>query len=145
MQILSRLSVAFTLAASTLVARPATAEAWPAIFDPLELRTLYLNLDPEDWDTVRHDLTFDIEVPAYFHAQGEDRLLVSVRRKSAFALPSEEDPQKVSLKIDINEFVKQKWHDLNKVSLENGDDQDVVREGLAWHMHRLAWEAGMYP
>ena len=36
---------------------------------------------------------------------GETTILVSVRRKSSRALPSEADPIKVGLKIDINEFV----------------------------------------
>ncbi len=40
--------------------------------------------------------------------------------------------------MDINEYVDgQTWHDLKKLSLENGDDQDVVTEGLSWYVHRL--------
>ena len=115
------------------------AQDWPAVFDPLQLMTLNLQMEPADWETIRHDLTYDIEVQALLWADGEVPILVSARRKSCFALPSDSDPQKVSLKIDINEYVDgQKWHKLNKLSLENGDDVDVVAEGLAWQLHRLA-------
>jgi len=115
---------------------------WPEIFEPNQLLTLNIQtVNPSDWDIIRYDMTFDIEVPALFWADGEEtnKLYVSVRRKSGDALPSETDPCKVSLKIDINEYVSsQKWHDLNKLSLENGDDVDVVSEGLACNLHRMA-------
>jgi CotH kinase protein len=78
-------------------------------------------------------------VPARFWADGEVPILVSVRRKSSRALPSESNPVKVGLKVDINELVGgQKWRGLTKVSLENGADSGVVEEGLAWNLHRLA-------
>ncbi len=32
----------------------------------------------------------------------------------------------------------QGWHGLRKLSLENGNDQDVVSEGLAWEIERAA-------
>jgi len=115
---------------------------WPGIFEPNQLLTLNIQtVNPDDWDVIRYDMTFDIEVPALFWADGEEanKLYVSVRRKSGDALPSETDPYKVSLKIDINEYRSgQKWHSLNKLSLENGDDQDVVAEGLACNLHRMA-------
>ena len=40
-----------------------------------------------------------------------------------------------------------KWHGVKKLSLENGDDVDVVSEGLAWFIHSLASEPeqGVYP
>jgi hypothetical protein len=124
---------------------------WPDVFDPLALHRLYLEMDPDDWLVIQNDQTFELEMPALFWADGEDPLLVAVRRKSASALT--EDPRfiKVSLKIDINEYVVgQTWHGLHKLSLENGDDQDVVAEGLAWYCHRLAsgplgygYEAGL--
>jgi hypothetical protein len=109
---------------------------------------LNLQLTTSDWDRIRKDTTFEIEVPATFWADQEAGILVSVRRKRGKAIPSESNPQKVPLKIDINEFVDQKWRDLIKVSLENGGgsagspykpgDFDVVKEGLAWMVHRLA-------
>ena len=125
-----------------LYTNSAQAQGWPDVFDTNQLLTLNIELlNPADWDTIRYDLTFNIEVPALFWADGEEanKLYVSVRRKSGDALPSETDPCKVSLKIDINEYVSgQKWHSLNKLSLENGDDQDIVAEGLACNLHRMA-------
>jgi hypothetical protein len=101
--------------------------------------TLNLEMEPGDWNTVKSDTTYDIEVPAQFWADGETApILVSVRRKSADALGD-----KVSLKIDINEYVDQTWSGLKKLSLENGDDVDVVAEGYAWYLNRVAAEASV--
>ncbi len=112
---------------------------WPAVFDPAELLTLNLDMDPDDWATVQTDETLDIELPAWFWADGEDPILISVRRKSGDPLTEAPGFIKVSLKLDINEYViGQSWHGLKKLSLENGDDQDVVSEGLAWQIERLA-------
>jgi spore coat protein CotH len=75
-----------------------------------------------------------------FWADGDpdelEPILVSVRRKSADALGD-----KVSLKIDINEYVDQKWNGIKKLSVENGDDVDVVAEGYAWYLNRVAGES----
>ena len=123
-----------------VTAAPATfAQAWPDVFNPFQILTLNLQLSVQDWDTIRHDTTNEIEVPAMFWADGESPILVSVRRKSSRALPSEANPIKVGLKIDVNELVDgQKWRDLTKLSLENGADSGVVQEGFAWNLHRMA-------
>jgi hypothetical protein len=90
------------LAMIFLTATPgANAQAWPDVFNPFQILTLNLELAEQDWDTIRHDTTNEIEVPALFWADGEPSILVSVRRKSSRALPSEADPIKVGLKIDI--------------------------------------------
>jgi hypothetical protein len=117
---------------------------WPEVFDPFVLRTLNLTIDGGDWNTIRHDTTNDIEVPAWFWADDESAIIVSVRRKSSRALPSEGNPIKVSLKIDINEFEKQEWHGLVKLSLENGGDLPALEEGTAWNLHQLASIDGFY-
>ncbi|HEX6125685.1 MAG TPA: CotH kinase family protein [Pyrinomonadaceae bacterium] len=129
-----------------LTSPTAYAQTWPDVFNPFQLLTLNLELAPADWDTIRRDTTNEIEVPARFWADGEPTsILVSVRRKSSRALPSEADPRKVGLKIDINEFVDgQKWRDLTKLSLENGTDSGVVEEGFAWNLHRLAAPSNGY-
>lgn len=112
---------------------------WPDVFNPLQLRTLHLEMEPSDWQTVQNDESLSIEVPAWFHADGETPILVSVRRKSAAPLEAAPGFRKVSLKVDINDFVLgQSWHGLKKLSLENGDDEDVVAEGMAWRIERLA-------
>ena len=139
---LTRILGAFVLLVLTS-APVARAQDWPEVFNPFQLLTLNLELSSSDWDTIRRDTTNEIEVPARFWADGETPLLVSVRRKSSRALPSESNPVKVGLKVDINELVDgQKWRGLTKVSLENGADSGVVEEGLAWNLHRLA--AGSY-
>ena len=135
----SILRVSVLIIVFALTAAGVNAQAWPDVFNPFQILTLNLQLADQDWDTIRHDTTNEIEVPAMFWADGETPILVSVRRKSSRALPSEADPIKIGLKIDINELVDgQKWRDLTKVSLENGADSGVVQEGLAWNLHRLA-------
>ena len=136
-------SIALGLTISTVVAQPANAQGWPEVFDPTVVRHLSLDIDAADWDTIRFDLTNEIEVPAWFSADGEVPILVSVRRKSSRALPSEANPRKIGLKIDINEYVDgQLWHGLAKLSLENGGDVAVLYEGMAWRLHELASQAG---
>ena len=123
-----------------LTTAPASAYDWPGLYDPLQMLTLNLDMDPGDWSTIKNDTTYDIEVPAMFWADGDldepDPILVSVRRKSADALGN-----KVSLKIDINEYVDQSWNGIKKLSVENGDDVDVVAEGYAWYLNRVAAES----
>jgi hypothetical protein len=132
--------------------RAQSDESWPAVFNPFQVLTLNVAIDPEDWDRVRHDQNFydpelNIRVPCEIWAEGDtQRLVVQIRRKPDAALPSESDPQKVSLKIDVNEYVPgQRWRSLTKLSLENGGGGNgVLREGLAMNLHRLAWEHGFY-
>jgi hypothetical protein len=153
----------FSPVASAQVADP--VPDWPEHYDPFTVLTYQLELRAQDWDTIRRDLSFDIEVPALFSANAEAPVLVSVRRKSATAFPNEDDPQKVALKIDINEYATEdaagevvcddahgfvapvcveKWHDMKKLSLESGDDNNVVTEGISWYLHRLASETFDY-
>jgi hypothetical protein len=124
---------------------PVGAQGWPEVFDPFRLLTLNLQVDPADWDTIRRDITNEIEVPAQLWADGEAGILVSVRRKSSRALPSEATPIKVGLKVDVNEYVAgQEWNGLVKLSLENGGDIHPLHEGMAWQLHELASQAGYY-
>jgi hypothetical protein len=123
----------------------ASAQSWPAVFDPLTLRTFNLTIDPADWETIRFDVSNEIEVPAQFWADDESPLVVSVRRKSSRALPSEANPIKIGLKIDINELVSgQLWHGLAKLSLENAGDIPALYEGMAWQLHQRTAAAGFY-
>ena len=132
-------------AGGLLFAGSASAQSWPAVFDPFVVRTFNLTLDPADWDTIRSDTTNEIEVPAQFWADEESPILVSVRRKSSRALPSETNPIKVGLKIDINELVDgQQWRGLVKLSLENAGDIPALYEGMAWQLHQLAAAAQFY-
>ena len=144
MRQLFRLAAVVAALAFTIPSIQAHENGWPEVFNPFVLHTLNLTMDTGDWNTIRHDTTNEIEVPATFWADDENPLLVSVRRKSSRALPSEGNPVKVGLKIDINEFVKQEWHGLVKLSLENGGDLPALEEGLAWNLHQLASVDGFY-
>lgn len=109
------------------------APASEHIDDPLQVLDFHFELEPADWEIIRHDQTYDIEKPAYFICGDEDPLYVSLRRKPTGAIPSDENPIKVSLKVDVDEYVAdQEWHSHRKISLENGDDGMLVKEGLSW-------------
>ena len=120
----------------------AQTDEWPAMFDPFRVITINLAMDTNDWETVRADTTYSINVPAWMWADGEtNQLLIEVKRKS--------DPEigpKVSLKLDINAYADdQEWRGLRKLSLENGNGgNSIVKEGFAHYMHRLAWQHGLY-
>jgi hypothetical protein len=117
----------------------ASAQDWPEIYDPLVLRNLNLQMSDEDWQTIQNDETFDIWVPTMLWLDGEAPILVAIRRKSSDPLTNAPGYSKVSYKIDINEYVSgQNWHGLRALSLDNGDDENVVSEGLAWYLHRVA-------
>ncbi|MEP6390005.1 MAG: CotH kinase family protein [Halioglobus sp.] len=122
---------------------------WPQLYDTSTVPALNVQLRETDWNTILADETFDVEVPALFWANQdgpESAILVSIRRKSATPING-----KVSFKIDINEYedddprAQGLWHGVKKLSLENGDDVDIVSEGIAWAMHRIAVEQGIYP
>ena len=81
------------------------AQEWPEIFDPFALRTLYLEMSSGDWATIQNDETFDVELPAMFWMEEDTPIQISVRRKSAEPLNSGNGFTKVSLKLDINEYV----------------------------------------
>src|SRR5262245_19027838 len=90
---------------SLFAASAGLAQGWPAVFDPLQLASLNLQMDPLDWETIQNDPTFEIEVPATFWADGETPIHVSVRRESAVPLQNGTPFSKVALKIDFDEFV----------------------------------------
>jgi spore coat protein CotH len=112
----------------------AQTPSYAQLYNPLHVLNLNFEMVPADWAAVQADQTLDLEKPAWFWADGESKMLVSVRRKSLSA-----DSDKISLKIDVNEYFDQNvWHGVKKLSFENGFDADVVSEGLAWHLHRRA-------
>jgi hypothetical protein len=126
------------LAASFGGLSSATAQipGYSGLFDPLQVLTLNLQMDPNDWTTIKNDQTYQLYRPAYFWADGEHKIPVEVRRK-----PTGADGDKISLKIDINEFFDGlQWHGVKKLSLENGNDSSPVHEGMAWQLHRMAAE-----
>ncbi|MHC4364822.1 MAG: CotH kinase family protein, partial [Planctomycetota bacterium] len=104
-------------------------------------------------------IAVDVERPAWFWMKGEDanKIRVEVRRKKGFAFPNETSPEKVALKIDINQYycdpytedcnldpfydpnAAPDWHGLKKLSLEvNIDSIDTIAETVAVNIHRMA-------
>lgn len=147
-----RLATSALAALLPALASRAHAQGWPEVFDPFQVATLHFEVDSNTWEIIKHDTNYydtnlNVRVPCLMWAEGEtNKLLVQIRRKSDPAVPSEADPQKVSLKIDINEFVPgQEWRGLKKLSLENGaGGNGVLREGMGMQLHRLVSEAGLY-
>jgi hypothetical protein len=127
--------------ALAFVASAAFADAWPEVYDPFRVRTLYLQMESgSSWGAVVSDNDFDNPQDAQFWTEDETPIAVTVKRKSDPAVGN-----KVSVKIDMNARVAgQRWHELEKLSLENGAEGGLVKEGLAWQMHRLASDAGIY-
>src|SRR5688572_6933746 len=128
--------------ASTLFAssKPVRAQElfWDEVYKPLVLRSLHVSLTAEDYRTIQEDETFDIEVPAMFWTdRADDPYHITIRRKSATPIG-----EKIGYRIDFESRVSdptfRRWNDLKSLSLENGDDQDVVSQGLAWYLHRKA-------
>ena len=115
-----RSGLALALWASLAAGRP--ARGCDNLDDPFQVLDLYLEMDPADWEIVRHDISFDLERPAFFRCGDEELLPVMVRRKISDARPSSDDPQKVSLKIDFDDQLPGlEWHGQRKLSLESGE------------------------
>jgi hypothetical protein len=135
--------VSLVLISLSTVVYSSSAEDAAILYNPTQILKLHVQLSESDWQTIRHDETFDIEVPCYFWVENldppMDPIYVSIRRKSATALGD-----KISFKIDINEYEGEhpdavdKWMGVKKLSLENGDDTNTLAEGLAWQMHKEA-------
>src|SRR5687768_7011881 len=89
---------------------------WPDLYDPLRVRTLYLQMEAgSSWGAVVSDSDFNNPQNALLWTDGEAPIAVTVKRKSDPAIG-----QKVSVKIDVNARVPgQSWHGVKKLSLEN--------------------------
>lgn len=134
------------------ISLPAHSQAWKEVYDPMVVRSLYLTVDPTDWNRIINDQPVEGDTvsqeraEAFFNGEGESQILVEIRRKG----PT--DPvltngglTKVSLKIDFNALVPgQEWNNLRKLSLEIGNSSGPLAEGFSWQVHRLAAEAGYY-
>ncbi len=104
--------------------------------DPLQVLDFHLTMAPADWEVVRRDDTFSIERPAIFSCGDEPGVAARVRRKFRPALPDDENPIKVSLKVDFDDDGG-RWHGLNKLSLENGVGKGglvTLKEGVSWQI-----------
>jgi spore coat protein CotH len=129
-------AVGLVVATVTAVCQPSPGQvpSYAALYDPLQVLNLNLEMDPADWAAVEADTNYTIHKPAYFYADGENKIVVDVRRKPTLATGD-----KVSLKIDVNSYFDSlQWHGVKKLSLENGNGACIVKEGLAWYLHRQA-------
>jgi hypothetical protein len=116
------------------------ADGWQELYNPFRVQTIYLQMESSGWGAVVSDTDFDDPQNAQLWADGESPVAVTVKRKSDPAVG-----QKVSVKIDINARVPgQTWRGVKKLSLENGAEGGLVKEGFAWAMHRSASEGGFY-
>ena len=137
---------------------------WPEVFEPNQLLTFYMTMDPCDWAFIVREVSPTVdpktytELPAMLWAEGETAVLVAVRKKSCdiiplpgYTLPGDAnliDPNKVkiSLKIDINQYYPEdpcavtEWHGQKKLSLESGNlaPDNVLSEGIACNIHGMA-------
>jgi len=115
------------------------------LFDINRILTLNITMDSGDWDDMVAECP-DGQCP-YPHQYWQATLtcgdlgpmLVAIRRKNDIAEPSELDPQKVSIKMDINLYAPgQLFAGKKKLSLENGSQMSTVTEGLTWNIYQAA-------
>jgi hypothetical protein len=125
---------------------PAPA-SWSDVYNPAALLSLNVQLTAEDYATIQADETFDIKAPALFWvdniAPNPGSWEITIRRKSATPIG-----EKISYRIAFQSKIgggSARWANIKSLSLENGDDQDVVSEGLAWFLHRQAWSEDYKP
>lgn len=115
---------------------------WHEVYELTSLLSLNVMLTEEDYLTIQNDETFDIFVEALFWVDNIDpdpgAWPVQIRRKSATPIG-----EKISYRIRTRSG-EPRWRNVRSLSLENGDDQDVVSEGLAWFLHRQAWDNDDY-
>jgi hypothetical protein len=121
--------------------------SWSEIYNPAALLSLNVQLTATDYAIIRADETFDIKVPAVLWVDNADpnpgSWNITIRRKSATPVG-----EKISYRIALESKItasSSRWNNVKSLSLENGDDQDVVSEGLAWYFHRRAWTADYQP
>ncbi|MHC4609329.1 MAG: CotH kinase family protein, partial [Planctomycetota bacterium] len=134
------------LVGGTFGAASAQAQDCNDLYNPNQVLTFNITMDPTDWETLRFSCPGGRCPPSphtYFQATlqcgSTGPILVGIRRKSDLADPSEADPQKVSLKLDINEFIPgQTFAGKKKLSLENGGEGALLTEGLTWQTYQAA-------
>ncbi|MHC4397321.1 MAG: InlB B-repeat-containing protein, partial [Planctomycetota bacterium] len=119
------------------------------LFDTSRVLTLNIVMDPCDWDTLRFacpggqcipDANGDHEYwQASLQCGTQGPMLIGIRRKNDMAEPSEADPQKISLKLDINRYIPgQLFAGKKKLSLECGSDMTIASQGVAWNIYQAA-------
>jgi len=137
---------AFLLCMTAMLASPALAQDCDEIYDPSQVLSLYITMDPQDWETVRFSCPWGQCGPkpyTYYRALlrcgNGGTIEVGIRRKSGNAEPDPWNPQKPPLKIDVNRYLsEQEFAGKSKLSLENGAGDTLISEGLAWQIYQSA-------
>jgi len=120
MVVLVAVAVIVALCTSSAQAQDTNDPNNDSLFDPNRIFTLNFTMDSGDWDDMVASCT-DGQCPPdancdhdYWQATltcGDlGPMLVGIRRKNDMAEPSESDPQKVSLKLDINYYAVSYTH-----------------------------------
>jgi hypothetical protein len=154
----------------TAFAAPVLAQDCGDLLDPQQVLDFYVTMDPADWEELRFSCPGGLCGPrphfywnATFRCEDGPEIAVGIRRKRGQAIPSETDPAKPAIKIDINEFVPgQLFSGKAKLNLENGgssagppplaeegegEGESNLKEGLSWLLYgetgivtsRVAW------
>lgn len=142
------LFASFLSACTVLGSAPAPAHAQDCsdLYNPKQVLTFNITMPAQDWDTLRNSCPDGYcgeppheYFPAFLACGDSGLLFVGIRRKNGPAVPSEADPQKVALKIDVDEFISgQTFFGKKKLSLENGSEGTLVTEGLSWQIYQTA-------
>ncbi len=118
---------------------PAPTQWWQ-VYAPDALLSLNVRLNAADYAVIQADETFDVEVPMEFWvdniAPNPGSWQGVIRRKSATPIG-----EKISYRLKLEAKIgagSSRWCNLKSLSLENGDDNNVVAEGFAWFLHRQA-------
>ena len=162
---MSRTILLSLLLATLVSAGPAAAQDCGDLFDPYQVLNFHVTMEPADWEALRFSCPAGICGPepyyywnATFRCEDGPEIEIGIRRKNGKAEPSETDPRKPALKIDINKFVPgQVFSGKVKLDLENGGDssggasdggsENGLREGFSWFLmnevgivaSRVAW------
>jgi spore coat protein CotH len=139
----------FALILGLVISGRAEAQDCTDLYNPEQVLNLYITVAPADWDALiaycpggkcpEKPESGHTYWPGQLQCQDTTPISVGVRRKMDPAAPSESNPQKVSLKIDINRYVPgQTFARKSKLSLECGSDSSVVTEGFSWQMYQAA-------
>lgn len=132
--------------ATALEAAPALAQGCSDLFNPNQVLTLRVTMDPAAWEELRFTCPggFCGPRPHFYYLASlqcgdSPPIQVGIRRKNGLAEPQDGDPQKPPLKIDINEYVPgQAFFGKDKLSLENGQGEALLSEGLSWLLFNKA-------
>ena len=119
------------------------------LFDINRVLSLYIYMDVDDYNDMRLscpggicpvDANDDHQYwPATIISGTQGPMFVAIRRKNDLGEPTDADPQKVSLKIDINRYVPgQLFAGKKKLSLECGSEGALVSEGLSFNILQAA-------